>query len=210
MVKSKRMEKNLVLIFDFDGTIADTLNFIRTIFDFPRTKGFDWEDLKNKGAKEAFKSLGISLAEIPFVLKRVRSILHQEVGKIKPIKGMEKALPEIKTRSSQLGILTSCPQETVEKFLEINNLNFFDFIYSESDIFNKAKRLDNLLKEKRLDPQRVFYVGDETRDVEAAKAAGVKTIAVTWGFNSERILKEQDPDYLVRQPQELVALLDNF
>ena len=204
------MKKNLVLIFDFDGTIADTINFVRSSFDFPEMKNIDWEKLKNKGAREAFKSLRISLVEIPFILKKVRSVLYKEVEKIKPIKGMEKALSEIKERSSQIGILTSCSQEIVEKFLQINNLNFFNFVYSEGDIFNKAKRLESLLKEKRLDPQCVFYIGDETRDVEAAKTAGIKTIAVTWGFNSEKILKEKNPDYLVRQPQDLVALLDNF
>jgi len=204
------VKKNLVLIFDFDGTIADTINFIRTVFDFPEMKNIDWEELKDKGAREAFRSLGVSLAEIPFILKKARNLLYKEVEKIKPIEGMEKALLEIKKRSSQIGILTSCSRKTVEKFLQINNLNFFDFIYSEGDIFNKAKRLNGLLKEKRLDPQCVFYIGDETRDVEAAKTAGVKTIAVTWGFNSEKILRKQSPDYLVRQPQELVALLDNF
>ena len=210
MVKFKKMKKNLVLIFDFDGTIADTINFVRTVFDFPEMKNIDWEDLKNKGAREAFKSLGISLVEIPFILNKVRKVLYKEVEKIKPIEGMEKALSEIKERSSQMGILTSCSRKTVEKFLQINNLNFFNFVYSEGNIFNKAKRLEGLLKEKRLDPQCVFYIGDETRDIEAAKTAGVKTIAVTWGFNSEKILKKKKPDYLVRQPQDLVALLDNF
>jgi len=66
------------------------------------------------------------------------------------------------------------------------------------------------LKERNFDPQSVFYVGDETRDVEAARKAGVKTIAVTWGFNGEDILKKQKPDYLARRPEELIALLNNF
>ncbi len=98
----------------------------------------------------------------------------------------------------------------MEKFLKINNLDFFDFIYSESNIFGKAKKLNGLLKEKKINPQSVFYVGDETRDITAAKEAGVKAIAVTWGFNGKEILKEQSPDYLVGNPEELIALLDDF
>lgn len=204
------MDKNLVVIFDFDGTIADTINFIRTIFNFSETKNINWEELKNKETKEIFKSLGIPLIKIPFILKKVRDILHQEVEKIKPVEGIEKALFKIKENHYQLGILTSCPKKTVTKFLKINNLDFFDFVYSESDIFNKAEKLNKLLKEKKFNPQSVFYVGDETRDVEAAKKIGVKTVAVTWGFNSEKILKEKNPDYLVQKPEELVVLLDNF
>ena len=210
MVKSKRMDKNLVLIFDFDGTIADTLTFVRKIFNFPEMKEVDWEGLKNKESREVFKILGISMAELPFVLNKVRGIIHKEIEKIKPIQGMAETLFKIKESSSQLGILTSAPKETVERFLQVNNLNLFDFIYSESNIFNKARKLSNLLKERNFDPQSVFYVGDETRDVEAARKAGVKTIAVTWGFNGEDILKKQKPDYLARRPEELIALLDNF
>ena len=211
------MKKNLVVIFDFDGTIADTMNFIRTIMDklsddvdFPKIKNIDWEGLKNKETREVFKSLGISLTKLPFILKKVRDILHKEVGKIEPIRGIEKALFQIKKNNHKLGILTSSPLETVEKFLKINNLNFFDFIYSESNIFNKAKKLNNLLKEKKFNPQHVLYVGDETRDITAAKEAGVKAIAVTWGLNGKEILKEQGPDYLVGNPEELIALLDGF
>jgi len=207
---SNNMGENLVVIFDFDGTIADTINFIRTIFNFPETKNINWEELKSKETKEIFKDLGIPLIEIPFILKKVRDILHQEVEKIKPIEGIEKALFKIKENHCQLGILTSCPQKTVAKFLKINNLDFFDFVYSESNIFNKAEKLNNLLKEKKFNPQNVFYVGDETRDVEAAKKVGVKTVAVTWGFNSEKILKEKKPDYVIREPRELIALLDNL
>jgi len=211
------MEKNLVVIFDFDGTIADTVSFIKTImnklsddFDFQKIKDVDLEELKNKETREVFKSLGVSLIKLPFVLKKVRNVLHEEIEKIKPIEGIEKALLEIKKENHQLGILTSSPSKTVEKFLKINNLNFFDFIYSEGDIFNKAKKLNNLLKEKKFNPQYVFYVGDETRDIEAAKEAGVKTIAVSWGFNSEEILKKQNPNYLVKKPEELIALLNDF
>jgi phosphoglycolate phosphatase-like HAD superfamily hydrolase len=98
----------------------------------------------------------------------------------------------------------------VEKFLQINQLNVFEFVCSEKNIFNKASKLNHLLKKNKLDPQNVFYIGDETRDMEAAKEVGVKTVAVTWGFNSEKALLERQPDYLIRQPRDLVALLDNF
>lgn len=211
------MKKNLVIIFDFNGTIADTIGSIKTImsklsndFDFKKMKEVDWKELKNKETKEVLKSLGVSLVRLPFILKKARHVLHEEIKRIKPIEGMEKVLLKIKNDNHKLGILTSSPLETVEKFLKINNLDFFDFIYSESNIFGKAKKLNGLLKEKKINPQSVFYVGDETRDITAAKEAGVKAIAVTWGFNGKEILKEQSPDYLVGNPEELIALLDDF
>ena len=80
------MKKNLVVIFDFDGTIADTVSFIKTImnklsddFDFQKIKDVDLEELKNKETREVFKSLGVSLIKLPFVLKKVRNVLHEEI-----------------------------------------------------------------------------------------------------------------------------------
>ncbi|MDD2697026.1 MAG: HAD-IA family hydrolase [Candidatus Pacebacteria bacterium] len=211
------MGKNLVVIFDFDGTIADTMNSIGKImdklsgdFDFKKIKDANLQELKNKKTKEVFKSLGISLIKLPRVLGKVRRVLHEEIEEVKPIKGMEEVLPRLKKDNWQMGIITSCPSETVKKFLNKNNLNLFDFIYSEGNIFSKADKMNALLKERKLNPENVFYVGDETRDIEAAKSAGIKMIAVTWGFNNEEILKEQKPDYLIRKPEELISLLNGF
>lgn len=53
-------------------------------------------------------------------------------------------------------------------------------------------------------------MGDEIRDIEAAKKAGVGAVAVGWGYNILKILKEQNPDYLVRSPKELAKVLTLF
>lgn len=211
------MNKNLVIVFDFDGTIADTMGSIGKImdklshdFDFKRMKDANLEELKNKKTKEVFESLGISLIKLPRILGKVRKVLHEEIGEVKPIRGMEEVLPQLKNGNRQLGIITSCPLKTVEKFLDKNNLKFFDFIYSESNIFNKADKMKALLEERKLNPENVFYVGDETRDIEAARSAGIKIIAVTWGFNKEEILEKENPDYLIRKPEELISLLNGF
>lgn len=211
------MNKNLVIIFDFNGTIADTMNSTKDImnklsddFGFKKVKDVDLDGLKGKESKEVFKEIGIPLIKLPRVLKKVRTVLNEEIEKIKPIKGMRKVLHRLKKNGYKLGILSSSLKATVGKFLKNNNLNLFDFIYSESNIFNKAKKIDVLLKEKKLNPKYVFYIGDETRDIEAAKKAGVKTIAVSWGFNNEKILRKQNPDYLAKEPKELVELLNRF
>jgi phosphoglycolate phosphatase-like HAD superfamily hydrolase len=53
----------------------------------------------------------------------------------------------------------------------------------------------------------VVYVGDEERDVVAARQAGVDIAAVTWGYNSPELLAVQEPDYLIDYPDELRTLL---
>ena len=106
-----------------------------------------------------------------------------------------------------MGILTSTSEENVRKFLKKNKLELFDFIYSGSSIFGKHKVMKSLLKKQKLKRKEVIYVGDETRDIEAAKKAKVKIISVTWGFNTKQILKKQKPDFLIDKPKELMKIL---
>ena len=57
-----------------------------------------------------------------------------------------------------------------------------------------------------LHPSNVLYVGDEVRDIEAAKKAGIRIAAVTWGYNSKKALEAYKPDYLVTKPEELLQI----
>lgn len=211
------MEKNLVILFDFDGTIADTMSHLTGImnrisgeFGFKKIKKEELEELKGERTKDVFGKIGIPIIRIPVVLKKTREILANIIGKIKPIREMPEVLNLLKKEGYKLGIITSAPKKSVEEFLEKNGLNLFDFIYSEGNIFGKDKIMTNIVAERNLSPEQVFYVGDETRDIEAAKKAGIKTIAVTWGFNNEKILSREKPDYLIKKPEELIKILSDF
>lgn len=211
------MKKTLVIVFDFDGTIADTMEAIRKImnqlaneFTFRRIKDKDLENLREMIPQEFLKTLGISLIKFAFISKRVRVELNKEIGNLKPHKGVKKTLINLRNKGYHLGILTSNLQENVEKFLKMNALSVFDFIYSGSSFLGKYRVLKRLLKEQKLKKEKVIYVGDELRDIEAAKKSGVRIIAVSWGFNTERLLRKGNPDYFVKKPQELINLLKNL
>ena len=53
-----------------------------------------------------------------------------------------------------------------------------------------------MVLENNLDSANTYYVGDETRDIEAAKTAGVKSIAVTYGMNTKDVLQKSEPDII--------------
>jgi len=53
----------------------------------------------------------------------------------------------------------------------------------------------------------VYFVGDEIRDMEAGKKAKVKTVAVSWGYNTAESLQKENPDYLIDSPQELEKII---
>ena len=85
--------------------------------------------------------------------------------------------------------------------------HLFQFIHSEANYFGKTRLLKKIINQYKLDKSRVFYIGDETRDIEAAKQSGLHSIAVTWGFNSEKILSQHEPDFIARKPEDLLTIL---
>lgn len=209
------MAKKLV-IFDFDGTIADTLDLIKEISndlsDELGYKKLNYKDVKKLSdlkTEEIVKIIGISSIKLPFWLKKINKGLNEEIEFAKPFYGIRKALLKIKENGYKLGIITSNSKGNVKKFLRKNNLDLFDFVYSGSSMFGKNKLINKLLKEKKLKPNATVFVGDETRDIEAAKKSKVKIIAVSWGLNSKSILKKQNPDFLIDEPKEIIEILEN-
>jgi len=206
-----------VIIFDFDGTIADTVDALVNIanslaveFSFAPITPEEFLLLKNLTSREIFKYSGIPLFKIPFLLKKVKKELKNKIPELKPIPGIPEALLELKENGSRLGIITSNSKGNVQEFLKINNLdNFFEFVHTGVTIFGKTTIINNVLKQRQIKTQEVIYVGDETRDIEASKKAQIRICSVTWGFNSEEALTKENPDFLIHHPRELVELVKN-
>lgn len=206
-----------VIIFDFDGTIADTVDALVSIanrlaieFGYVQITPDQLTHLRNLSSREIIKYSGISLFKIPFLVKKVKAELKDKIQELQPITGMKESLIELKDYGYQLGIITSNSKDNVTAFLTINELdNLFNFIYSGVTIFGKTTIINNVLKQKQLKPETVIYVGDETRDIEASKKANIKVIAVTWGFNSPEILAKQNPNFVIHHPSELLQVIQD-
>jgi phosphoglycolate phosphatase len=204
-----------IIIFDFDGTIADTVDALVTIanrlaleFGYVPINSQELVLLRNLTAREIIKYSGVSLFKIPFMVKKVKGELKHKIPELTPIEGINAALIELHNQGYHLGIITSNSQENVNEFLKCHNLDYlFDFIYSGVTIFGKTTIINNVLRQKHFQPESVIYVGDETRDIESAKKANIKVIAVSWGFNSPEALSKQNPDFLIHHPHELLAVM---
>ncbi|MGF1479556.1 MAG: HAD-IA family hydrolase [Cyanophyceae cyanobacterium] len=207
-----------VIIFDFDGTIADTYeaivdvtNSLAAEFDYQQVSQAELAQLKALSSREIIKRSKISIFKIPFLLKRVKEELGKKIETIEPFDRIETALSALKQQGYQLGIVTSNSEENVVAFLEKNGLDsLFTFIYSGTSLFGKHHVIRSLLKQRGVAAKEVVYVGDETRDIEAAKKSRVKVISVGWGFNAPSVLAQHQPDCLIQHPQELVQVVKNW
>ncbi|MEM7552670.1 MAG: HAD-IA family hydrolase [Cyanobacteria bacterium P01_A01_bin.84] len=204
-----------VIIFDFDGTIADTVDALVSIanrlavnFGYIQITPEELKLLRNLSSREIISYSGISVFKIPFLVKRVKGELKNKIHELKPIAGIQEALVALKNEGYRLGIITSNSKDNVKEFLKVNALeDLFEFIYSGVTIFGKTTIINNVLRQKQIKVDDVIYVGDETRDIDSSKKANIKVIAVTWGFNSEEALSQKHPDFLIHSPHQLLSVI---
>lgn len=205
--------KAKILIFDFDGTIADTFasmveisNHLSTEFNFKKIQAHEVEHFKHKSSREMLRILQVPTLKIPRIASRAKKELNKKMTTIEPMKGIKETLEKIKSLGYKMGILSSNSLENVNKFLHQHDLKLFDFVLTSSRFWGKNHGLKKLIAQHGYRPQDILYIGDETRDIEAARKSGIGIAAVTWGYNSSRALKSFQPDYVLHSPQELLQL----
>lgn len=207
-----------VIVFDFDGTIADTFDAVLRItsslaqeLGYPPPTSADVARLRNLDSREIIRQSGIPLFRLPFLLKRLKTELRQEIPSLKPIAGMPDALLQLHKHGHALGIVTSNSEDNVRAFLKVQGLGtLFQFIYSGTTLFGKGRVINRIIAQNNLNPREVIYVGDETRDIEAAKRSQIRVVAVGWGFNSEEALARQHPDVLIHDPADLFTVIETL
>ena len=203
------------LVFDFDGTIADTLGESRRIFNhiapdygIRQIEEDELPHLRHLSLKQLLDHLEIPKRRVPAIITRGTGLMRGNITRLQMIAGMTEVIVELRKHVHSFGILTSNAPSNVDLFLRTHGLREqFDFISSTSKLTGKAKHLKAIRKTFSLRPEELLYIGDEIRDIKASQKAGISVAAVTWGFNSRESLAAEAPDYLFEQPADFLRLL---
>jgi len=197
------------IVFDFDGTLADTLSLGINIFNSYSSKfGYkkiSLEQNKNVSAHELISMAGIKLWKLPFLVRRMRKDLNENISQIQIFKGIPDLLESLKSSGFKMGILSSNSKKTIYSVLKNKGLeSYFSFINGGVSIFGKNRTLISLKRKIKND---IIYVGDELRDIEACKGSNTAIASVSWGINSFEVLEKANHDYVAKSPIELLKIL---
>ena len=210
------------VIFDFDGTVADTgegiLRSLQYSFSAMGRDVPDMSDLKRFIGPPVYYSYthfyGVSEDEVEDYIKKYRE-RYKEKGIYECFlyDGMRELIPELKSRGVKTGIASSKPEHliySVADFLGVTDL--FDAIAGvKSDNSRHSTKKDIILEamEKlgETDKEKVLMVGDRCFDIEGAAAAGVKSCGALWGYGNKEEFLEYKADFIAEKPLDVLNLL---
>jgi phosphoglycolate phosphatase len=202
------------IVFDFDGTLADTLEIMLEITnELAQEFGYDpvsadrVAQLQGLSSREILKAAGISIWQVPFLLRRFKRSFHQKTAQVRLFPNIVDMLQTLKYAGYKLGIVSSNSVANINAVLRQHQVDhLFSFVRSSS-VFGKSRAITSVLRAHYTKVAEAVYVGDEIRDIDAARRGRVPIIAVTWGFNHATNLAQKQPDFLVDKPQEILHLL---
>jgi len=211
MSETSRRIKDVV--YDFDGTLADSgevnLEAMATVLGREPFTAEEVEELRARTTLESMKKLGVKRRQLPDLLLKGRRIAGQNMHRIGVFEGIPEALGELGEADYGQFVLSTNSAENISEFLARHGLagNITE-VYGGAGMLSKARRLTSLIRKEGLVAAQCVYVGDEGRDIDAAREAGLLSVAVTWGFQNAEALEAHGPDALVASPMELVGTIE--
>lgn len=206
------MTKKL-FFFDFDGTIADSLEValevlqeIAPILNMPIPSREDLMDWRTKGVMELMQLTGISVFQVPKIVKLARESFNSKSENVPLIEGIEDVILTLAEQGHEMHIISTNGEENIRYVLRKHNIALFAGIHTPSALFGKDTVIQKIRKKLGFLQQHTYMIGDEVRDIEAAKKAGVHSVGVTWGFNHTDLLIAAKPDFLIENVADLVLL----
>jgi phosphoglycolate phosphatase len=203
------------VIFDFDGTIADSLPAAIQVFEqlTSRPEKFtakQIESFRDLSVPELISALGIPKWKVPVLMIKGRKMLRDHLYGIAVHKGVADVLKALYEQDIPLYVLSSNSTENVHSYLQRHKLTqYFSGIYGGASLLGKAPLILKMIKKEGLATKGSWYVGDEVRDVSAARAVGMHIASVSWGYNTHAALATKEPDAILDTAPQLQKLLEN-
>ena len=205
-----------LVVFDFDGTLADSLGWLVSVMPETAVRfrfnhaGPEYHDyLRSLDAAELLQYLKIPAWKIPIIALHLRKRMACETDKIPLYPGVSEMLQDLASGHLTLALLSSNSRNNVLRILGPRLSDCFDFYHCEVPYLGKTHQFGKLLKRSGFHPSETLYIGDETRDLEAARSHGVDFGAVAWGFNNPNAFERHQPEYLFEEAADITRLLSD-
>lgn len=202
--------KYKLVIFDFDGTLADSfpwftgvINEVADKYRFKKVAAGEQETLRGYSVNQILKHLEVPVWKIPKIAHHLRDRMTQDIHKVTLFDGVDALLQRLSQQGATLALVSSNSYENVRQVLG-NNTAAIHHYECGVDVFGKASKLRKVLAKSKMQPDDAIYIGDEIRDIEAANEVRIASGSVTWGYNRADVLQAHAPHAVFNSLEEIV------
>ncbi|WP_395459745.1 HAD hydrolase-like protein [Azospirillum melinis] len=209
---SDRGEHRLA-IFDFDGTLADSfpwfvgvLNGVADRYGFNRVQADEVELLRGYDARQIMRHLQVPGWKLPFIANHMRRLMARDIDGIRLFDGVPDMLRAITERGVTVAVVSSNSVENIRRILGPEATGQIAHFGCGASLFGKAAKFRRMLRITGVPASHAVGIGDEVRDIEAARTVGMACAAVAWGYTRGDALAARHPDRLLARVEEIPGL----
>jgi phosphoglycolate phosphatase len=203
-----------LIIFDFDGTLGDTMGWFLDASDkmasrfgyLPIDRG-DLDNLRRKSARELMKLQKVSVLKLPMLAAHFQKMMKADAGNIRLFDGVPEMLEAVHAAGVKIAIVSSNSEENIRIVLGPDLCGLVSRFSCGASVFGKASKFRKVLAAMSTRPVEALSIGDETRDIDAAREIGMATGAVAWGYTNAEALKAYGPTHAFETVSDIVAAL---
>lgn len=204
-----------LVMFDLDGTLADSLDFFLGVhhllsakYHFRPIAPHEVEQLRQRSAREIMAHVGLPRWKLPWVVRDFVRLMRRQGQQVGLFAGIAQVLRYLHEQGVQLAVVSSNSVENCQRILGADLCRLMAGMDGGASLFGKRRRINRMLSRLGVRPSQAIYVGDQLSDAEAARAAGVAFGAVSWGYAAPQALARAFPDATFETVDALRGLAD--
>lgn len=202
-----------LVIFDFDGTLADTYDWFMSILDegiarfrLHRPAPDEVEAMRVLSAREVMRRMKVRPWKLPAIVRHTRREKLKAADKTQLFDGVPELMRDLRAAGIKVVVVSSDTAESVKAVLDRENIQV-DLLNCGASLFGKTNKFKKVLKAMQVEARDTISIGDEIRDIEAARPLGIRTGAVAWGYTLPDALAKHHPTHLFTDVAEMRRVL---
>lgn len=209
------MNTQKLLLFDFDGVIADSMGLVRIFYNKIHKKynlpyAYDERDISKLFYKNVYEGLadaGLDPKKARAFLDDMKTMTFENETLYEPFEGIGDVLRKLHNDNHLMGIISSNHTTIIETFLKKHTLaSLFNHLHGAEEKTSKVEKIKQSMENLHFEENNTYYIGDTVGDIKEGKEANVYTVGVSWGYHDTKDLERAHPTFLFNKPAQLLKL----